>query len=153
VVNLIGHVTWAGAGQPQPHPFQQRPITLTLCYTDAAYVYTYPSSTDDSGYFTVTVGSLPTGAYRWWAKGFNSLATGGTFTLTGVTQQLEMGTQLGGDVTDDNLVSIADFNIVRSNFSTTDPRSDLNNDDIVNIGDFNILRANFNLAGIPFVCP
>ncbi len=149
VVNLVGHVVWPG--QTQPNILQQRPITITLC---SASRYVYTTTTDASGYFTVNVASLLPGAYNWWDKGFNSLASGGALTLTGAGQQTEMGSQLGGDTDFNNAVTVSDFNILRGSFqSSTDLRPDFNNDAIVNVTDFNILRIAFGQSGAANPCP
>ncbi len=152
VINLVGHVTWAG--QNQPNALQQRFITLTLCSTSGGSTSTYTGTTDASGYFTANVASLIPGAYNWRDKGRNSLANGGTLTLTGSNQQADMGAQKGGDSDGSNVVNSQDFNILKNTFqSTTDPRADFNNDGVVNGQDFTILKNNFSLAGAPATCP
>lgn len=62
---------------------------------------------------------------------------------------------LNGDVNGDNVISIGDFNQLRSAFGSTsasgnwNPNADLNGDGNVSIGDFNILRSNFGASGNP----
>src|SRR2546423_6560018 len=89
---LVGHVTWQGR-PAQPSASQQLPITLTL--KSGTTEVNYPvQTTDASGFFTVSVGSLPLGTYGWLVKGPDGvvktqatdppgfLANTGTLTLT-----------------------------------------------------------------------
>jgi hypothetical protein len=111
---VVGHVAWQGL-PAQPNPVQEMPITMTL-KSGATEVNYARRLTDLSGFFTVTV-SLPPGSYQWRVKGNTYLASSGVFTLTGVsTQQVEMGTQKVGDLTGDNVNSVADFNQYKTNF-------------------------------------
>jgi len=152
VVNLVGHVSWAGSSQPDTR--QMRPLTLMLCPTSGGSTSTYIATTDASGYFTVDVASLITGTYNWREKGSRSLANGGTLTLTGGNQQVEMGVQRGGDANNDNVAASADFSILKATFnSLTDLRADFNNDGVTNIQDFAILKSTFGQAGAPVTCP
>src|SRR5262249_13378849 len=87
---LIGHVTWQGC-PAQPNTLNQMPIMLTLCL--GANTTIYPNlTTDVSGFFTVTVTTLPSGAYTVWVKGPTYLASTVLVTLTGTAVTLvEMG--------------------------------------------------------------
>jgi tartrate-resistant acid phosphatase type 5 len=151
---LVGHVTWEGRPAP-PDPANVLPITLTLRL--GANTTSYPNQqTDARGVFTVPVGTLPGGAYTWWAKGPQYLATAGAVTLTGgPTTTVELGVQRAGDVTADNLVDIADFGVLRGSFGQAcgglgyDGRADFTGDCLVDIADFGFLRGNFGQAGPP----
>ncbi len=164
---LVGHVTWQGR-HAQPSLFQMLPLTLTL-KSSATEVNFTQRTTDASGFFTVSVGSLPNGAYTWRVKGPNAttpytdtnattgfLANAGTITLTGspATQQ-EMGLMRTADCNNDNLVTALDFNIVKPAFgrSTGDPgydnRADFTGDQIITALDFNLIKQNFGLSGAP----
>jgi hypothetical protein len=150
---LVGHVNWQGGGA-QPNARQQQPVTLTLKLGTTEV--NYPSqNTDASGFFTVSVGSLPNGTYNWRAKGPKFLATSGTVTLAGAEQtNRQMGVQPAGDANDNNIVNAVDFSLLRAAFGTTnDPRTDFNNDGITNSVDFNLLRGNFGIAGDPPIGP
>lgn len=152
VVNLAGHVSWAGATQPDSR--QMQPLTLTLCSAAGGSISTYVANTNASGYFTVDVASLIPGTYNWREKGTRSLANGGTLTLTGGNQNAEMGAQRGGDADNDNVVGTADFNVVKATFnSVTDLRADFNNDGVTGIQDFTVLKGNFGQAGYAPTCP
>ena len=60
---------------------------------------------------------------------------------------MDFGTLQEGDASDDDIVDIVDFSILRSVFGRSDPRADFNQDGIVDIADFSLLRANFGQEG------
>ncbi len=78
----------------------------------------YPMQfTDASGFFTVTVGSLPSGGYIWRVKDPSYPANFGSVTLAGApATQVEMGQMKAGDLNGDNVVNTSDFNFLRGNF-------------------------------------
>lgn len=149
---LVGHVTWQGR-PAQPNALQQLAITLTL--KSGSTEVNYPSqNTDDSGFFTVSVGSLPSGTYDWRVKGPKFLANGGSVSLTGApSTSAEMNLMKTGDANNDNSISIGDFNILKTTFGKSqgdpnyDDRADFNGDLTVSIADFNLLKTNFGLSG------
>jgi tartrate-resistant acid phosphatase type 5 len=150
---LVGHVNWQGP-PAQPDARQQLPVTLTLKL--GAVETNYPwQNTDGRGFFTVSVGSLANGTYNWRAKGPRYLATSGTLVLSGVpAMQVEMGLMRAGDANGDNLVGVADFNILRESYgSSSDFRADFNNDLILNVIDFSLLRGSFGTGGAPPLNP
>ncbi len=178
---LVGHVTWQGP-PAQPNGRQQLPITLTLKL--GAIEVNYPTqNTDASGFFTVPIGSLPTGTYNWRVKGPRYLARTGTVSLgvrtlerwnvgtfgannvptfqrsNVLTSQVEMGLMRVGDANDDNIISTTDFNILKGTFGKGlgdpgyDARADFSNDDAVNIADVNLLKINFGQSGAPPLLP
>jgi hypothetical protein len=155
---LVGHVTWQGR-PAQPNALQQLPITLTLKSGTTEQNYT-GLTTDASGFFTVSVGSLSSGAYNWRVKGTKHLANGGTLSLAGAPQtNQEMGLMRAGDCTNDNVVNAVDFNILRASFGKGvgdpgyDDRANFNGDSVVNATDFNLLRGNFGFSGAPPLGP
>ena len=149
---LTGHLTWQGR-PPQPHNLNLLPVTLTVRLGNV--VVTYPNlQTDTSGNFSVPVGPLHTGAFTWWIKGPQYLASSGGGILTGQpTTTQEMGLQGAGDVNNDNLVDITDFTLLRAGFGQAcgdggyDGRADFTGDCLVDITDFTLLRGNFGQAG------
>jgi glucose/arabinose dehydrogenase len=144
---LVGHLNWQGAPN-QPHPRQQQPVTLTLKLGTTEV--NYPSQTTDaSGFFTVSVASLPDGIYSWRAKGPKFLANSGAVSLTREAQtSVEVGLMRTGDANNNNAANSQDFNILRNSFGTSnDLRADFNNDGSVNASDFNLLRNNFGVLG------
>ena len=153
-IRLVGHVTWQGR-PAQPNALNQLPITLTLQLSGNETHY--PNlTTDTSGFFTVSVQTLPNGMYNWWVKGPRYLAANGTVNLTGALQtQQEMGQQRAGDVDNSNLVDITDFTLLRATFGKGlgdvgyDGRADFTGDNLVDITDFTLQRSNFGQAGPP----
>lgn len=151
---LVGHVTWQGR-PGQPNNLQRAPITLTL--KSGATEVNYPSqTTDSSGFFTVSLGSLANGAYNWRVKGPKYLANVGSVTLTGSgTTNAEMGFMRGGDANNDNIVNTSDFTILKNTFGKSigqpgyDDRADFTGDQAVNASDFTVLKTNFGMAGGP----
>jgi hypothetical protein len=66
---------------------------------------------------------------------------------------VEMGTQWAGDATNDNVVDITDFDMLKMAFGRppSDPaynaRPDFDGNTIVDTADFNLLLGNFGRAG------
>jgi hypothetical protein len=151
---LQGHLTWQGR-PGQPDPLQQLPVTLTLSIGGNSY--SYPNmTTNSSGYFTATVGTLANGNYNWWVKGPRYLAASGTISLSGAqTTTQEMGLMKVGDVNNDNIIDITDFSLLRATFGKVcgdtgyNGNADLTGDCIVDITDFSLLRGNFGQSGAP----
>jgi hypothetical protein len=155
---LVGHAFWQGR-PAQPNALQQMPITLTL--KSGTIEVDYPAQTTDvSGYFTIPLGTLPTGTYIWRAKGPKYLANGGSVVITGdPTTGVEIGLMRAGDANDNNVVNSNDFIIMRSTFGLGpgdpgyDDRADFTGDQIVNSLDFILLRNNFGTGGAPPIGP
>jgi hypothetical protein len=150
---LVGHVDWGGARPTQPHPLQAQPISLTL--KSVLDVAEYPlQNTDHSGFFTISVGTLPAGTYNWRVKGPKDLANGGSLTLTGDPEtQYDMGFMRPGDCNDDNRVSVQDFTILKATFGKQegdndyDDRADFNGDKRVTVVDFLQIKLYFGMEG------
>lgn len=155
---LVGHVVWQGV-QLQPSQLQRQPITLTLKLGSTEV--NYPSqTTDNMGFFTVSVLSLAEGTYSWRVKGPKSLASIGSVQLAGnAVTNVEMGLMRTGDANNDNSVSIADFSIMRGTFGKAfgepgfEDRADFTEDNTVNNNDFSLLRGNFGRSGAPPISP
>src|SRR5205823_2869771 len=119
---LVGHVNWE-ARPPQPSQLQALPITLTL--KSATTEVNYPTQlTDQYGFFTTTLGSLPNGTYTWRSDDATSdqhppnyLADSGTVDLTGAPiTNLDIGLMRTGDANNDNRIDISDFNMLKVSF-------------------------------------
>ena len=112
---LVGHVTWQGMAD-QPSAQQQMPITLTL--KSGPTQVNYPIQvTNASGFFTVTVASLPASSYTWRVKGPAYLANSGNVNLSGSpSTNAEMGLMRAGDTNNDNVVEVSNFNLLKGNF-------------------------------------
>ncbi len=155
---MVGHVTWQGR-PPQPNARQQVPISMSLALGSTQVNYT-GIATDPNGFFTVTVGSVPSGNYTWRVKGYDRwwggpgfLANSGTVSLVGAPiTRLEMNLMRAGDTNNDNIANIVDFNILKAMFGSAcnpcqDPRPDFNSDSTVSVLDFNLLKINFGAGG------
>lgn len=149
---LVGHVIWQGR-PAQPDWRQSLPITVTLRSSNTGTYFDYGTTTDQDGFFTLTVGLPSSGDYTWRVKGPQYLATTGNVTLTNSDVQLEMGTQSVGDADNNNCVGSSDFNVLKVTFGKSvgdpgyDARADFNGDNAVNVGDFTPLKANFGQCG------
>lgn len=132
-------------------------MTLKTGSTEANYL---AKTTDASGSFTVSVGSLLTGTYSWRVKDPKFLANSGTLALAGVTTtNVEMGLMRAGDCNNDNVITVLDFNIMKLAFGkgigeiAYDDRADFTGDQIVSVLDFNLQKRNFELGGAPPIHP
>jgi hypothetical protein len=73
----------------------------------------------------------------------------GATALFPLTLQLTARVAIGGDATLDDIVNLADFNVLAANFGLsgrTWQTADFNRDNVTNLADFNILAANFGLS-------
>ncbi len=151
---LVGHVNWQGR-PAQPSDLQQLPVTLTL-KTGSSEINYPPQSTDASGSFRVNVAGLPNGTYDWRVKGPQYLSKSGTVVIDGSPQvNFEVGLMLVGDINNDDVVNVVDFNMMKLTFGKTvgdpgyDARADFNGDQGINITDFNLEKNNFGQTGSP----
>ena len=153
---LVGHVTILGRSA-QPNPRQSVPITLTLRLAVGGPELDYGSTTDQSGFFTVTVPVPDVYDYR--VKNPQTLANSGTVTLLPGVNQVEMGGLREGDANNDNCVRITDFNILKVSYGRSvgdpgyDPRADFNGDTTISILDFNLLKVNYSFCGAEPISP
>ena len=137
-----------------PHPRWSQPISLTMKMGELEI--NFPESrTDDYGFVSYTLPTLPAGIYDIRVKGHRSL---GKAEIVGFDPQpdppaefqVDMGLQEMGDCSDDNVVNVNDFNILKNAFGRlTDLRPDFDNNGLVDITDFNMLKSNFGQVGDP----
>jgi hypothetical protein len=153
---IRGHVTIQGR-PAQPNALQSVPVTFTLRLTSGGPDTNYSTTTDASGYFTVTAPTA--GTYNFRVKNPQTMANGGSATLAvGVTTQ-EMGLLLMGDANNDNCVSVQDVAILRNTFGKSqgqpgyDPRADFTGDNVVGLADFNLMKNNFGQCGAAPIGP
>jgi hypothetical protein len=162
---LVGHVNWE-ARPSQPSQLQSLPITLTL-KSDTSEVNYQTQLTDQYGYFTTTLNGLPSGTYSWRVDDATSalhspnyLSASGLVDITSdPSTHVEMGLVRAGDATNDNVINIADFNLLKLSFGFAcgnplyDNRTDFTGDCTINVADFNPLKRNFGQTGAPPIGP
>jgi hypothetical protein len=146
-------VRWLGRG-PAGTPNWEQPLTLRLSRpVDAVVVATFEGSTDRNG--VVIFQNLPSGTYNVHVKGAHSLQTARAAVALepNRTSEVDMKTQVEGDVNGDNCVTVDDFQIVQtmvgahSGIAGFDARADLNGDSVVSAADVSLLRSGFDQCG------
>lgn len=153
---LVGHITMQGRAA-QPSAAQSVPITLTLRLAGGGPDNEYSTTTDASGFFTVTAPGP--GTYNWRVKNPQVLANAGSTTLANGANSQEMGLLRAGDADNNNVVNATDFTIMKNTFGKAlgdpgyDPRADFSGDNVVNVTDFGLLKINFGIAGAPPIGP
>jgi hypothetical protein len=71
------------------------------------------------------------------------------------TGELEVGLMLVGDASDDNVIEVDDFVLLRASFGRGpgdpgfDARVDFDGNRVVDTSDFNLLKVNFGRGGAP----
>jgi len=145
-------VTWQGRAAA-PNKLQELPITVLLKLGEDE-VLIARLETDNSGYFKLPVDDIPDGEYSYRVKGPQYLSNSGVVVLKHDPEtNVEMGLMRVGDMSNDNLVNVEDFNLLRNAFGSApgsanyDPRADLSGDVKVDGSDFNLLRLNFGDSG------
>jgi hypothetical protein len=149
---IVGHITFQRPN-PAPHVSWSVPVTFSLYAAGqpAPSLLATPT-TDQSGVFTLTMGTSP-GSYNACVKNRHTLQAHVPVTLTWGTNVLNLGTLKEGDANNDNVVSILDFSVLASTFGKCagtggyDDRPDFNEDDCVTILDFSSLASNFGQMG------
>jgi hypothetical protein len=145
--NVIGTITLQGLSALSPG----RDVTLQFRPLNGTTILERTVTVNANGAYTAT--GIPAGNFTVSAKGIPYLRrTPGTISGSGNINSASFSL-LVGDVNNDNVINIADFNLLRRAFGsvTASPNysrnADLNDDGIINIADFNRLRANFGLSG------
>jgi hypothetical protein len=146
-VSLAGTVTLQGC------PTAAFPLTFTFTPTVSGAAFELPATPAANGTFTLP--TVPAGDYTLGIKGWSWLrkdlsVNTTTGNVSGVTATL-----LTGDVDDNNVVDINDFDLLAAAFGTTpadpawNPHADLNDDGVIDLTDFDLLATNFGLSGDP----
>jgi hypothetical protein len=153
---LVCHVTWQGIRVATPAAAWSRSITATLRMASGGDYYDFSGTTDESGYYTIPLATLPSGTFNYdiRVQGPNNLATCDniTFPHRGITR-LDIGQQPSGDADRNNVVNATDFIILKNTNGIAcgqpsfDGRADYNNDCLVSAIDFTLLKANIGFAG------
>lgn len=128
------------------------PITVEILDPGSNVVQVATTSLDASGQYQFAPTIAP-GVYTVAIKAGHWLrkkATNVSVTPAGFTVNCSL---VNGDVNNDNMVSISDFNVLRTAFGSTEgsgnwnPDADLNGDGTVSLLDFLILRSHFGQSG------
>ena len=143
-------VQWERPGDDPPSSAWSNSISVTVCGDDVWAEY--DAQTDDWGCFQLT--SIA-GAYDLIFKGTHSLAVryAGAVLAPEETIILDIDLLREGDADGDNLVTSADFFVLRGSYNLSpgdpgfDSRSDFNEDGAVTSADFFLLRDNYNSHG------
>lgn len=143
--SVTGHVDL----QARPAPPNSQWVTVLNIALKQGGITIYPFtgvSTDQSGDFAI--GGIVPGVYDIWLKNFHSLSNlKQNVTLNVGTNVVDMGELQEGDASDDNLVDIDDFGILKVQFGSAGPEADFNQDGVVDIDDFGLLKVNFGESG------
>jgi hypothetical protein len=146
-------VRWLGRGPAGTANWEQ-PLTLRLARpADAVVVATYEGRTDQNG--VAIFPDLPVGTFNVHVKGAHSLQTSRAAIALEAnrTTDVDMKSQVEGDLDGDNCVTVADFEAVHamvgahSGLPGFDARADLNGDGVVSAADVSLLRSGFDQCG------
>ena len=147
-------VQWLGRG-PSPADGWVQPLTLALSDpANPAHIYgTYKGTTDRNG--VVFYQNLPSGTFNVHVKGAHTLqsARAAIGLASGTTTEVDMKTQVEGDVDGDNCVTIDDLSAVQAMLGSDkgtpgfDARADLTGDGAVTMADISLLRSGFDRCG------
>ena len=122
------------------------PLTVTLLRPDGSVYHTLPLYTTPYGEFIML--KLDPGIYDVRVKNPITLANyKSTVRLVPGVNRVALGTLPAGDSSDDNVVDVLDFSLLRARFGTDAREADYNGDGVVDVYDFSLLRAHFGLSG------
>jgi hypothetical protein len=151
---LQGHLSLEG--QPSiTRTGLSRNLDIVMAGNGVSQSFTGTANTN--GTFSVALpATLPAGTYEVWVKSPKFLAAAQMGVVyDGITANVDMGTLVAGDCNNDNLVTVADYAILRNTYGKAlgdtgyDARADFNEDSIVSIMDFNLFRNKIGLGGAP----
>jgi hypothetical protein len=146
-------VNWLGRAAAPSSSWEQ-PLTLLLSVPgDPTIIGTYAGTTDQNG--VANYSGLPEGTYDVHVKGAHSLQSARANITLSANQaaDIDMKTQVEGDVNGDNCVTVDDLSVVQvmvgANKDTPgwNPIADLNNDGQVTVQDVSLLRSGFDTCG------
>jgi len=149
---LVGSVTLQGRPVP-PASAWSVPVQVSLIpLGDTTPVYTFNTTTDEQGGFTVD--GITPGTYQVLVKNTHTLQNSQVVTLAAGINAVALGTLLEGDANNDNYVTLLDFSILVSTYGVCqgmggyDDRADFNEDSCVTLLDFSLLATNFGQSGV-----
>ncbi len=129
-------------------------ITVTMVLSPAVgALQVYTPTVSASG--QVTLSTVPLGTYDVWVKHLNHLArrVADVVVPPGGLNGLDLGTQLGGDASDDNAVTGADYSLLAATYGLSqgnpgyDGRADFDFNQVITGIDFTILAGNYLQGG------
>jgi hypothetical protein len=130
----------------RPNPTWRVPLWVSLYQNSQLAAGPMVVYTDENGEFTLS--QITAGVYDVRIKNLHTLANiKHTVELLPGLNRLELGTLLEGDASDDNIIDIMDFSLLRTFFGMSSAQADFNQDGIVDVVDFSLLRTHFGLAG------
>lgn len=123
--------------------------------TRPTYLLSFMVNIPASGSFDgISLSGLDTGAtYTAYIKGASQIATASAFVVKATPANLATLNLITGDVNEDNVIDIADYNLVKSTIGSTpssakwNPLYDFNVDNVINSWDLNIVTSNLNKTG------
>lgn len=122
------------------------PLAVTMYRQDGSIYHMVPLQTTAYGEFVMP--NLEPGVYDIRLKNPLTLANVKTqVELRSGLNQVAFGTLVSGDCSDDNVIDVLDFSLLRSAFGTDNQVADLNNDGFVDVFDFSLLRTHFGMSG------
>ena len=101
--------------------------------------------TNENGAFILPL--VAPGVYDIRIKNLHTLANIKCVQVLPGINTISMGTLIEGDASDDNVIDVLDFSLLRASFGGASSRADFNQDGIVDVMDFSLLRAHFGLSG------
>jgi parallel beta-helix repeat protein len=131
-------------------PAMAIPVSVEL-RSGSTVVGSYTTTIGTNGQFTLN--NLPLGTFALRVRPQRYLSATQPVTLMSGVTSLNFSALRGGDINDDNLVSLADFSLLSTSFNLVagnpgyNANADINGDSAVTLVDFGILASNFNLAG------
>ena len=145
LASLVGGIELQGRPN-KPDRCWVVPLTVTLLRNDGSVYQAMPLYTTPYGEFTLM--RLQPGIYNVRVKNPITLANyKSTVRLLPGVNRVALGTLLAGDSSDDNVVDVLDFSLLRAQFGTDSHEADYNGDGVVDVYDFSLLRAHFGLSG------
>ncbi len=150
---LNGSVTLQGR-PTAPNVLWQVPLTVDFYEPGnmSTPIFTRSVTTNQSGSFSIS--GLPIGTYSISVKSANTLRRVMQDQVLPLgASTIHFGTLMGGDVNNNNQVTLSDASILFNTFNKAvgspgyDARADLNGDGVITLSDASVLLANFNKAG------
>ncbi len=122
------------------------PLNVKFCTPGTSdVIYSFNQTTVKVGSTAVAnVTGIAPGVYDIYVSSNHTLANVRyDVTISKPSTSVDMGTLLEGNANNDVQVTLADFNILKSVFFSTDPVADFDRSGQVTLADFNLLKANF----------